>query len=135
MKFPRVVEDSFKRRENTLLSANSPRPKWPASKGQKARGGAATRRRKGVSRTKKGLARFSLSLRLVFVRAYTSPRNSLSLSREIRNKSFFVDSIDSPLRSSSSSRSFLRVSPFLVLFRTFRRKRRKVACNSFRILV
>lgn len=60
---------------------------------------------------------------------------SLFLSREIRNKSFFVDSIDSPLRSSSSSRSFLRVSPFLVLFRTFRRKRRKVACNSFRILV
>lgn len=45
-----------KRRENTLLSANSPRPKWPASKGQKARGGAARRRRKGVSWTKRGVA-------------------------------------------------------------------------------
>ena len=106
-----------------ILPVRNGQPQRDKRRAEGPRGGGekGCRGRKGVSRTKKGLARFSLSLRLLFVRAYTSASNSLSLSlslslsRGIRNKSFFVDSIDSFLRSSSSSfRVSLHFSFFFV---------------------
>lgn len=122
MNVPRVVEDPFKRRENTLLTANSLCPKWPASKGQKARGGGG----------EKGSPRLSLSLRLLFVRAYTSRKSLLSFSPVELGIKVFSSILHIRLFAALSFSLPLSASfcAFLVLFRRFRRKRRN-GCSQF----